>query len=80
MGRSAKRTSSHFNPCAGPHSALPAFVDLIARLPGSFPECLVELEEPLGGMSLARKQKVVYSQAREDHNRNRGLSNEEYRH
>jgi hypothetical protein len=79
MGRFAKRTSSHFNPYARPHFAFLAFVDLIARRPGSFPECLVELEEPLGGMSLTRKQKVVYCQAREDHNGNRGLSNEEYR-
>ena len=79
MGRSAERTSSHFNPCASQHSAPQAFVDLIARWPGSFPECLVELEEPRGRMSLARKQKVVYCQAREDHNSNRGLFNEEYR-
>jgi hypothetical protein len=78
MGRSAKRTSSHFNPCARPHSTLPAFVDLIARWPGSFHECLIELEEPLGRMSLTRKQKVVYSQARDDHDCHRGLLNEEY--
>jgi hypothetical protein len=79
MGRFAKRTSSHFNACARPHSAPQVFVDLIAMRPGSFPECLVELEGSRGRMSLTRKQKIVYSQAREDHDSNRGLSNEEYR-
>ena len=70
-------------PAAGPRRArsVPlASVDLIAGRPGSFPECRVELEGPFSRMRLTRKHKLVYSQAREDHNGNRGLINEEYRH
>ena len=45
-------------PAAAPRrarSAPPAFVELIAPPPGSFPECLVELEGPRGRMRMQFK-------------------------